>query len=106
MALEEQGKTDEAIEHYRRAAQIKPDDASAQAQLADALLAKGATQEGLTYLSKAVDLDPANTTRRCTLATTLARLNQHNQAIAAVPPSPATQPRKRRRDGGPGRQLR
>jgi cytochrome c-type biogenesis protein CcmH/NrfG len=47
-----------------------------------ALCATGAVQEGLTQLSHAVSLDPANIAVRLQLATTLARLKRHEEAIA------------------------
>ena len=63
------------------AQEIKPVDATAQAQLGSALCARGATAEGLACLSRAVNLDPADNARRLKLATTLAQVKQHNQAI-------------------------
>jgi tetratricopeptide (TPR) repeat protein len=82
VALDEQGNTDKAIEHYRKAAQLKPDDCLSRARLGIALCAQGATPEGLAHLSDAVNLDPANVAVRYRLATTLAGLKQHDQAIA------------------------
>jgi tetratricopeptide (TPR) repeat protein len=53
----------------------------ARVHLGNALCAKGAIQEGLTHLSDAVNLDPANVAVRHNLAITLARLKRHDQAI-------------------------
>ena len=80
IALDEQGHPDQAIAHYRNALQLKPD-AMTQAQLGVALCDTGATQEGLACLSNAANGDPANNAVRCLLATTLAQLKQHDQAI-------------------------
>jgi tetratricopeptide (TPR) repeat protein len=82
LLLDELGRRDQAVEHYRQAAQLKPQDALTQAQLGVALFAQGAVREGLEQLSQAVDRDPANKTVRHQLATVLARLKQHDQAIA------------------------
>ncbi|MCL5278379.1 MAG: tetratricopeptide repeat protein [Planctomycetes bacterium] len=80
IALDEQGHPDQAIEHYRKALQLKPD-ALTQAQLGVALCDTGAIQEGLAHLSDAASGDPANNAVRYLLATTLAGLKQHDQAI-------------------------
>jgi len=61
--------------------ELKPDHAMAHARLGMALCAKGAFKDGLPHLSKAVDLDPDNTSVRYNFAITLARLRQHSQAI-------------------------
>ena len=42
---------------------------------------KGALNEGLPYLSEAVDIDPNNSSVRYNFAVTLARLRQHDRAI-------------------------
>ncbi len=80
IALHEQGRLDQAIEHYRKALQLKPD-AMTQAQLGAALCDRGTVQEGLEHLSQAVNRDSANNAVRYLLATTLAGLKQHDQAI-------------------------
>ena len=53
--LDEQKELDQAIEHYRRTVQLKPDHSLAQAHLGMALCAKGAFKEAVPHLSKAVD---------------------------------------------------
>jgi len=80
IALDEQGHPDQAIEHYRKALRLRPD-AMTEAQLGVALCDTGAIQEGLTHLSNAANGDPANNAVRYLLATTLAGLKQHDQAI-------------------------
>ena len=80
IVLNEQGNLEKAIEHYRKALQLKPD-AMTQAQLGAALCDTGAVQEGLEHLSQAVNGDPANNGVRYLLATTLAGLKQHDQAV-------------------------
>jgi tetratricopeptide (TPR) repeat protein len=52
-----------------------------QAQLGVALCDTGAVQEGLAHLSNAANGDPANNAVRYLLATTLAGLGRHDQAI-------------------------
>jgi len=80
--LDEEGHVDQAVEHYLRTVQLKPDHAMAHARLGMALCAKGAFKDGLPYLSTAVELNPADTSLRYNLGITLARVKQHNQAIA------------------------
>jgi len=80
IVLNEQGNLEKAIEHYRKALQLKPD-AMTQAQLGAALCDTGMVQEGLDHLSQAVNGDPANNAVRYLLATTLAGLKQHDQAV-------------------------
>jgi tetratricopeptide (TPR) repeat protein len=80
IALDEQGHPDQAIEPYRKALQLRPDPMT-EAQLGVALCDTGAIQEGLAHLSNAANGDPTNNTIRYLLATTLAGLKQHDQAI-------------------------
>jgi tetratricopeptide (TPR) repeat protein len=81
IALNEQGNLAQAIAHYRQAVALQPNVALTQAQLGVALCDTGATQEGLACLSNASNGDPANNAVRYLLATTLAQLKQHDQAI-------------------------
>ncbi len=81
MALNEQGNLAQAIAHYRKAVELQPNVALTQAQLGAALCDTGATQEGLACLSNAAGGDPANNAVRYLLASTLAQLKQHDQAI-------------------------
>ena len=46
------------------------------------LCRKGSLQEGMKHLARAVELDPGDTSLRHNLAITLARMGQHDQAIA------------------------
>jgi tetratricopeptide (TPR) repeat protein len=57
-----QVKPDQALEEFRRAAELEPDLASAQNNLGVALLARGRANEALSHLQAAVNLDPGNAT--------------------------------------------
>ena len=62
--------------------QLKPDHAGSPGPSGDGSLCERGVQGRVTCLSKAVNLDPGNTTIRYNLAITLARLKQHDEAIA------------------------
>ncbi len=57
-ALEEQGRLDEAISHFREALQIKPDGTQAYYNMGVALEKQGKYDDSLKYLSEAVRLKP------------------------------------------------
>ena len=59
VALDEQGRVDEAITHYRKALEFKPDFAEAQNDLGYALLQKGRVDEAITHCHEALQIMPA-----------------------------------------------
>jgi tetratricopeptide (TPR) repeat protein len=56
--LVEQGQSDEALVHFKRAVEIRPDYAKAQYNLGAALREKGLVDEAIIHLQRAVDIDP------------------------------------------------
>ena len=52
------GKVDEAITHYQKALQIKPDYAEAHYNLGNALLQKGSVDEAIAHYQKALQINP------------------------------------------------
>ncbi len=58
IALEEQGKIQEAVFHYSEALRIKPDYALAQYNLATILARQGKIEEAITRYAKALQIDP------------------------------------------------
>ncbi len=57
-ALVQEGAVDEAIAHFQKALQIKPDYAEAHINLANALLKKGRVAEAITHLQKNLQIKP------------------------------------------------
>ena len=57
-ALFNKGQVDEAITHYQKALQIKPDYADAHNNLGNALLQKGRVDEAITHYQKALQITP------------------------------------------------
>ena len=53
-----EGRIDEAIEHWRRALEIEPEDAENQFSLGTALASRGRTEEALEHLQEALKLEP------------------------------------------------
>jgi tetratricopeptide (TPR) repeat protein len=57
--LVEQGQSDEALAHFRRAVELQPGYAKAQYNLGAALREKGQVDEAIVHLPRAVDLEPS-----------------------------------------------
>ena len=57
-ALLQKGRVDEAIAHYQKALQIKPDYAEAHYNLGIALQQKGRMDEAITHYQKALEIKP------------------------------------------------
>ena len=57
-ALLQKGSVDEAIAHYQKALQIKPDYAEAHNNLGNALLQKGSVDEAIIHYQKALQIKP------------------------------------------------
>ena len=60
LILFQEGHTDEAIAHFRRAVEIRPTSANAHNNLANALRQTGDVRGALQHYQKSLDLDPAN----------------------------------------------
>src|SRR5208283_3740618 len=56
--LLQKGKVDEAIAHYQKVLQIKPDSAEAHYNLGNALLKKGSPDEAIAHYQKALQIKP------------------------------------------------
>jgi len=79
--LAEQGKTDDAIEHFSKAVLIKSDYTSARLHLGVALFGQGKTAQGIEQLSKAASLQPDNVLARYNLGTALLSQGKSAEAI-------------------------
>ena len=58
MALADRGQVDEAIAHYRKAAEINPNDAEAHKNVARVLAGCGRFDEAIAYLQQALKIRP------------------------------------------------
>jgi tetratricopeptide (TPR) repeat protein len=63
-ALSQEGRTDEAMDNYRRAVAMDPANSAAHYALGSLLVADGRTEEGIAAWRAALDVDPMNFTLR------------------------------------------
>jgi tetratricopeptide (TPR) repeat protein len=80
-ALQSSGRLDPAIEHYRRALQLKPDDVSTYSNLGAALAAEGDRMGAVDSYRKALDIDPDFTDANYNLANELLRSGRGPEAV-------------------------
>jgi Flp pilus assembly protein TadD len=80
VALENEGKPQEAIVQYRQAEQLAPSSAIASANLADLLYYTGETNSALEQYRQAVKLQPASSTLHDRLGTVLSGLGDFAEA--------------------------
>jgi len=64
LALDKQGRTEEAIEHYLQALRIRPDDVDAHNNLGNAFIRKGNIKEAIVHFRKALSINPNNINAR------------------------------------------
>ena len=70
--MAQQGKWNEAISHYERALQLKPDSAAAHNGLGSALARQGKWQAAISHYERALQLQPDCAQAECNLAWLLA----------------------------------
>ena len=58
VVLMEEGKLEEAIEHYTQALRIDPEDAPTHTNLGSALMSQGKFDEAITHYQEAIRIDP------------------------------------------------
>lgn len=76
------GRLDDAIDHFTKAIEIKPDEASVLDNLGSALLQKGNLDEAIVLYQKALELKPAQASIHYNLANALLARGEVDQAIA------------------------
>lgn len=79
--LDNRGATEEAIRHFRRAMEFRPDDYKLHVNLAVALGRLGRRDEALEHFDAALRLNPESWTAHYNLATTLAAVGRNDDAI-------------------------
>ena len=77
------GRTDEAIEHFRRAAQLKPDDAATYNNLGLALATRGDSDEAVTNFQIALRLKPDFVEALCNLGGVFMVQKRYDEAIVS-----------------------
>jgi len=81
-ALEEQGRTDDAISHYTEALQINPDYETAQYNLGLALAGRGRIDEAVIHYTEALQINPDSVETHNNLGIILFRKRKIEEAIA------------------------
>jgi tetratricopeptide (TPR) repeat protein len=74
------GRTEEALEHYRRCLTVHPDFAAAHMNLGVLLHREGRSLEALEHLRRAVEADPGSAQARMNLGIVLERLGRDREA--------------------------
>jgi Flp pilus assembly protein TadD len=82
IALNEQGKTDEAIAHYQQAIKLRPGYAEAHYNLGRLLAHKGQLDDAVTHYETALKINPADAETENNLGVTLFGSGRVDQAIA------------------------
>ena len=82
IVLSEQGKPDQAIEHYRQAVALRPDYAEAHYNLARQLVNLGQLNDAVAHYEKAVAINPADAEAQNNLGATLFGMGRADDAIA------------------------
>ncbi len=82
IVLSEQGKADQAIDHYRRAVALRPDYAEAHYNLARLLVEHGQLTDAIVHYERAAAIDPADAEAQNNLGVTLFGIGRIDDAIA------------------------
>jgi Flp pilus assembly protein TadD len=91
-ALADRGQADAAIAHYRKALEIKPDDAEAHDNLGNALAGRGQVDLAIAHYRKALEIQPDDAEAHNNLGVALAGRGQVDLAIAHYRKALETQP--------------
>jgi protein O-mannosyl-transferase len=81
IALASRGQVVEAIAHFRKAVEIKPDYADAHNSLGLALAGRGQVDDAITHYRKALEIEPDHALARNNLGNALNGRKQFNEAI-------------------------
>src|SRR5207248_1921331 len=81
IVLSEQGETNQAIDHYRRAVGLRPDYAEAHYNLGRLLVEQGQLDDAIAHYERATATDPADEEARYNLASALLRKGRADEAI-------------------------
>jgi tetratricopeptide (TPR) repeat protein len=84
LALSAQGKTDQAIEEYRQAIRLQPDDAKAHSNLGNALSAQGKTDQAIEEYRQAIRLQPDLAEAHCNLGLALKKHGLFRESLESL----------------------
>ncbi len=84
IVLGEQGKTDQAIDHYRDAIALRPDYAEAHYNLGRLLVEQGHADEAIEHYEKTVEINPADSEAENNLGVTLFGIGRVDDAIRII----------------------
>ena len=90
------GQIDEAMAHYQKALEIKPDYAEAHNNLGIALAGRGRIDEAIAHYQKALEIKPDYAEAHNNLGIVLAGRGQDRRGHRPLPEGPGTQARLRR----------
>src|SRR5205814_904742 len=82
IVLSEQGETNQAIDHYRRAVGLRPDYAEAHYNLGRLLVEQGQLDDAIAHYERATATDPADAEAQNNLGVTLFGIGRADDAIA------------------------
>jgi protein O-mannosyl-transferase len=82
IVLSDQGKTDQAIDHYRDAVGLRPDYAEAHYNLGRLLAEQAQFDDAIAHYAKAVELNPADAEAQNNLGVTFFAIGRVDDAIA------------------------
>jgi tetratricopeptide (TPR) repeat protein len=82
IVLSEQGEADQAIDHYRRAVDLRPDYAEAHYNLGRLLVEEGRLDDAIAHYERAAAINPADAEAQNNLGVTLFGIGRGDDAIA------------------------
>jgi tetratricopeptide (TPR) repeat protein len=82
IVLSDRGNTDQAISHYRKAVELRPNYAKAHYNLAHLLVGEGKLDDAIVHYEKALEIDPADAEAHNNLGVTLFAIGRVDDAIA------------------------
>jgi tetratricopeptide (TPR) repeat protein len=82
IVLGEQGETDQAIDHYRRAVALRPDYAEAHYNLGRLLVEQNQLDDAIAHYERAAAINPSDAEAQNNLGVTLFGIGRANDAIA------------------------
>jgi len=84
IALDRKGQFDEAIAHFRKAVEIRPNFAQARFNLGNALMNAGQVEQAIAEFRKATSIEPDHAAAHSNLGIALDRIGQFADAVAEL----------------------